>query len=393
MRSFAPILAAATLLIATGACSTSSSSEGDPITIGEVASIKGAYAQLGVENSRAVQIAVDQINANGGVLGRKLKVIVKDDNSQAQQSVQAFESLRSSGVAAVVGAAATDSELATLPSVDKAQLPYISLSPAEEQVKPIHPYVFLVPATTIAYADRILQYFKATGISRITVAYDGQNSYGTSGFAATKALASRYGVRLVATKRFESADTDFTGVFDSASGSDAQALLAWGAGPTMTTLAKQHAGAGVTMPLVLTGAQASALWLTPTGKAAEGVVVASAVGVIGGFLPEGSVKKAIGSLSNPFQAKYGHPPSQFAQDGYTAVQLIVAAIDKAGSTEPSKVRAALEGLALTTPNGKYRYSKTDHAGVGSEWISINVVKDGAFVPTSWAESQFAVSAI
>jgi branched-chain amino acid transport system substrate-binding protein len=117
--------------------------------------------------------------------------------------------------------------------------------------------------------------------------------------------------------------------------------------------------------------------------------VASSIGVIGQHLPDGKQKQAIDELATPFQSKHGYPPPQFAQDGYSAVKLLVAAIEKAGSADRDKIRDALEGLNLLTPNGKYAYGPTDHSGLRGEFIAITTVRGGAFVPTDWARTQLA----
>jgi branched-chain amino acid transport system substrate-binding protein len=71
------------------------------------------------------------------------------------------------------------------------------------------------------------------------------------------------------------------------------------------------------------------------------------------------------------------------------VKLLAAAIEKANGVDKQKVRDALEGLTLLTPNGTYRYSKTDHSGLKPDFISINRITSGAFVPTDWAKTQLA----
>jgi branched-chain amino acid transport system substrate-binding protein len=71
------------------------------------------------------------------------------------------------------------------------------------------------------------------------------------------------------------------------------------------------------------------------------------------------------------------------------VKLLAAAIDKAGGTDRKKVRDALEGLRLTTPNGTYAYSATDHGGLTTDYISINTVRGGAFVPTDYSKAKLA----
>jgi branched-chain amino acid transport system substrate-binding protein len=371
----------------------SSAGDGEgPVRVGQIVSLTGNYAPLGTENEKSVALAVEQVNAAGGVLGRKIELIVRDDKSQPDQSVLAFNDIKGKDVAAVIGSPFSNSALATIPLVDREKIPYISLTPADEQVKPIHPYVFVVPATSATYADRILQYLKAQNITKVAVAYDGKSSYARAGFNGTKDKASGHGITLTATPEFQTTTTEFSGVFNQVRSSGAQALVVWATGPPGVALAKQYATAGVKVPVVFTGAQASKLWLEPVGAAAEGAFVASSIGVVGSSLPDGAQKKAIDELAGPFQSKYGYAPPQFAQDGYTGVKLLVAAIEKAGSTEPEKVRAALEGLTATTPNGTYAYSATDHAGLKADFISINSVKGGAFVPTEWAREQLAAVA-
>nr|WP_281291900.1 hypothetical protein [Streptomyces tailanensis] len=66
---------------------------------------------------------------------------------------------------------------------------------------------------------------------------------------------------------------------------------------------------------------------------------------------------------------------------------MAAAIEKAKSTDHEKIRQAMEELTLTTPNGTYRYSEKDHSGLSPDYISVNTVTDGTFVPTVWSKSE------
>ncbi len=109
-------------------------------------------------------------------------------------------------------------------------------------------------------------------------------------------------------------------------------------------------------------------------------------------LPDGAQKDAISELTGPFASTHGYAPPQFAADGYSGVKLLAAAIQHAGSTDTSKIQKALEKLTLTTPNGTYHYSATDHSGLSSKYISIDVVDSGTFQPTGWAAAQLAAVA-
>jgi branched-chain amino acid transport system substrate-binding protein len=97
----------------------------------------------------------------------------------------------------------------------------------------------------------------------------------------------------------------------------------------------------------------------------------------------------VSELTTAFQRKYGYPPPQFAQDGYSGVKLFGAAVEKAKSVDHDKLQAALEGLSLVTPNGLYKYSKTDHSGLTADYIAVCSVRSGRFEPTEWTRTQVA----
>ncbi len=394
LRALSTMTVAGVLLAMAGCGGTDSSGSGgsEPVKVGVIVSLTGNYAPLGSEDRKSIELAVQQINDKGGLLGRKIELTVKDDKSQPDQSVLAFNELKGAGVVAVIGSPFSNSALATIPQVDRAKIPYISLTPADEQVNPVHPYVFVVPATSGTYAERILQYYQAQKYTKVAVAYDTKSSYAQAGFAGMQAKAATYGVSLVATEQFQTTTTEFSAVLNRVKASGAQALTVWATGPPAVAFAKQYPTAGLDIPLMFTGAQASTLWLQPTGAAAEGVYVASSVSVVSDALPAGALKQAIDEMATPFAAKHGYPPPQFAGDGYTGVKLLAAAVTGAQSTDPEKIRSALEGLTLTTPNGTYRYSATDHAGLAATYIAVAVVKDGKFQATDWARDQLAAVA-
>jgi len=393
VRRLLTTLAALVLALPIAACGDNSTDDtGDePINVGLIVSLTGNYAPLGSEDKKSVELAVQQINSAGGLLGRQIKLIERDDKSQPEQSVLSFNEIKND-VVAVIGSPFSNSALATIPQVDRDKIPYVSLTPADEQVNPIHPYVFVVPATSATYAERTLQYYQAQGYTKVAVAHDSRSSYANAGAAGMKAKAAQHGVTLVANEEFQTSTTEFSAVLNHVKASGAQALMVWATGPPAVAFAKQYATANLGIPLMFTGAQASTLWLKPTGPAAEGVFVSSSIAVVGDALPAGAQKTAIDEMAKPFTTQYGYPPPQFAADGYTGAKLLAAAIQKANSTDADKIRAAFEGLTLTTPNGTYKYSATDHAGLTADYISINVVKGGAFQATDWAKGKLAAVA-
>jgi len=361
----------------------------ETIQLGLIASLTGKFSALGSEDKKAVELAVEQVNATGGLLGKKVAIVTRDDQTLPDKSVLAYNDLKTEKVVAVIGSVFSNSALATLPLAERDHMPYLSLTPAEEQVQPVKPYVFVIPALSTAFAERYLEYMQAQKIRKIAIAHDTKGAYAISGYNATKSLAGKYGVELVRDEVFETTTTDFSPLFTHIKGSGAQAFLFWGTGPSGVTVTKQYAATESKIPLFMTPSQASKLWLDPVGSAAEGVTVLSSIGVVGEFLPEGPQRQVIEQMARPFKEKYGYPPPQFAQDGYSACLLLFEAIRRAASTDATKIQQALENLTLVTPNGTYKYTPSDHSGLTREFVSVNVVKEGKFVPTDWAKEKLA----
>jgi branched-chain amino acid transport system substrate-binding protein len=401
------LVASAAFLFAGGACRKGADKEKDPgqhvqadakavtpekaetIKVGLIASLTGKFSALGSEDKKAVELAIEQVNAAGGLLGKKLSLVTRDDQTLPDKSVLAYNDLKAENVVAVVGSVFSNSALATVPLAQRDGIPYLSLTPAEEQVTPIKPYVFVIPALSTTFAERYLEYMQAQKIQKVAVAHDTKGAYAISGYKATQSLAAKYGVKLVRDEVFETATADFSPLFTHLKGSDAQAFLFWGTGPSGVTITKQYAAAGIKVPLFVTPSQASKLWLEPVGAAGEGVTVMSSIGVVGEFLPEGPQKQIIQRMAVPYQQKHGYPPPQFAQDGYSACLLLFEAIKTSGSTDRAKIQQALENMTLLTPNGKYRYTPTDHSGLTRDYLSVNVVQQGKFVPTDWSKEKLA----
>ncbi|MEO3789105.1 ABC transporter substrate-binding protein [Nonomuraea sp. B10E15] len=391
MRRLLPSLAV--LVLAVAACGGSGGGgDGpgaqDPIKVGLIVSLTGNYTPLGSEDKKAVELAVEQVNAQGGLLGRTVELVTRDDKTAPDQGIVAYNQIKGE-IDALIGPVFSNSALAIEPLAQRDKMPYLSLAPTQEQVEPIKPYIFVTPALSSMYAERYLQYIQAEGIKTVAVAWDSKSAYSVSGHEAMVELAPKYGVTIAVDESYETTTSDFSPLFQHVRDSKAEALVFWGSGAPGVTAAKQYVASGLKTPLFLTASQASKLWLEPMGDAAEGMTVQSAIGVVGEHLPDGKQKQVIEQMATPYEQKHGYPPPQFAQDGYSASLLLFEAVRKANSTDKTKIQQALETMDLITPNGRFQYSPTDHSGLSPDFISVNTVKNGQFVPTEWAKDELA----
>lgn len=392
-RSIAATAFAGLLALALSACGGGgggSSSDSGPIHIGQIASLTGNYTPLGSNDKLGAAQAVKEINDSGGLLGgRKIKLTVKDDKTEPDQAVIAFNDLAGSGVVAVVGSSFSNSSLAVIPQADRKQLVYVSTAAADEQVQPVHDYAFMTPPTAGVVAEQLLRYFQDQGWTKMAVAYDTKSAFAQTGWKKMSALAGKYGVTFTDEETFEATTTNFSSVLTHVRNSDAQGLMVWATGAAPVILTKQFASAGLDMPLVMSHAEASTLYTEPAGPAADGVILATSLGVVGPELPDSKVKDVTLKMAGPFQEANGYYPPQFALDGYNAVKLIAAAIEKAGSTDPGEIQKAMENLTLQTPEGEYTYTPSDHSGLTVDDVAIAEVQDGEFHLTDWSKEQLS----
>jgi branched-chain amino acid transport system substrate-binding protein len=389
-----------TTTLAMAACSTTGGTTGEtagtnngktetgPITIGMVVPLTGPYAPLGTGDKAAAEQEVAAINAAGGIDGRQIKLIVKDDKTDVTQSVTEFNQLAADkSVSAMLSSSFASASAASAASALANKIPTLALSPISVLADGSNKYAFTVPATPEVYAQAMVEYFVAEGVKSIAIGYAGGDVYGQTGNEATKAAAAKAGVKIALDEAYDQKATDFTALITHVKGTDAEGLLVWGAGPAPVIITKQLAGTGI-QPY-MTGAEASSLYVQPAGAAAEGVIMSSSIAVAGDELPAGPLKTKIDSFVTPWKAanKDVNPP-QFAFDGLTGIDLIKAAIEKAGSSERDAIRDALESLDVLMAAGHYKYSPTNHAGLTTDAVAIVKVKDGKFVATDYSLGRF-----
>lgn len=399
-RTALAVLTAVTMAV-TAACGNSESTRssgsaealepGAPINVGLIATLTGPYAALGTGDRQGATIATEQINAAGGIKGHKINLIIKDDRTEPNQSVVAFNQLLSEKVIGVLGSGNANAAIAVGPQAERAQLPYMSLSPSRQLVQPVKRHLFSLPPTSTLWAKRNLQWMQSEGIKKVAVVYASDDTFHIDGNRDVNAMAKEHGMTVVASEPIQTTATDFNTVLTKVRSSGAEALFLWVAGPAAVIITKQFDAAGMkqNMKLVMTGAQASTLYLEPAGAAADGVIVNGYNSVIGDFLPSGPLKAVYDKLAVPSMQQYKTPPAQFTCDAYSGAMLLYEAMKKAKELTPAAITDALNNLSLLTPNGRYTYTPTNHEGAQLENIAVFEARDGKFVPTEWQKQQFA----
>ncbi|MDB5932840.1 MAG: transporter substrate-binding protein [Massilia sp.] len=368
------------VLFAAMAVAAAGASAADPIRIGSVLSVSGPAAFLGDPELKTLQMYVEKINAEGGVLGRKLELVHYDDGSDAAKANSFTKRLiESDKVDVLIGGTTTGATMAMAPLVDKASLPFISLAGAVVVIDPVKKWVFKTPHTDRMAAEKVFEDMKKRGITRVGLLSE-TSGFGASGRKETQAVAAKYGVTLVADETYGPKDTDITAQLTRIKGAPGvQAVFVFGLGQGPAVVTKNYGQLGMTaLPMYQSHGVASDEYIKLAGKAAEGVRLPTPALLIAGALPAGDRQKSVVTgYDKAYKERYKMDPSTFGGYALDALNLSVDAIKRAGGTDREKVRAALEntkGFVGTT--GVFNMSAADHMGLDLSAFRMVEVKNG-----------------
>lgn len=351
-----------------------------PIKIGAIVSATGPASFLGDPQQKTLQQYVDKINAAGGVLGRKLALVLYDDASDANKA-NAFTRrlIIQDEVDVIIGASTTGSTMAMVPQIEAAKIPAISLAAASVIVEPVKPYVFKMPHSDRMAAYKVLEDMKRRGFTQLALLSD-TGGFGKSGRSETLKAAEALGMKIVEDQTYGEKDTDMTPQLTRAKSSPAQAILLFGTGQAPAIIARNYQQLAIKLPLYTTHGQASLEFIRIAGKASEGIRMPSPALLIANALPESDPQRGISvDYSKGFESAFKMDVSTFGGYAHDAVLLVANAIQRAGGTDKEKVRAAIESTkGFVGVSGIYSMSAQDHMGLDNTAFRMVEIANGAY---------------
>jgi branched-chain amino acid transport system substrate-binding protein len=388
MNLFRRSLLAAVAIAALGATQALPAQAADPIKVGLSGPFTGGSASMGVSMRDGVKLAVAEINKAGGVLGRPILLVERDDEARNELGVQiAQELINKEQVVATLGYINTGVALASQRFYQEAEIPVLNnvatgtiISHQFEAPKAEHNFVFrtsapdIIQSAMIAEEAVVRQGFKAPAILA-----DSSN-YGQLGRKDLVAALDKRGVKPVAEEKFNVGDTDMTSQLLKVKQAGADVILTYAIGPELAQIANGMAKLAWKLPMIGSWTLSMATFIDNAGANGDGAMMPQTFIQ----LPTTPKRKA---FIEAYQAAYkidriASPVS--AAQGYDSVYLLAAAITQAGGTEGDKIRAALEDLntkvegVVTTYDRPF--SATDHEAITSNIPVFGVVKGGRVVP-------------
>lgn len=379
-RRLSALLAATALSAALAACGggsggTGSAGEDGPIRIGAILGISGRFAFVGAPQQQALQLAQEQINADGGIAGRQVEFVIYDDEVDETKSVPLANRLISEDrVVAIIGPSITVPALAVQPVVERAKVPNITLTSKAIWEGKDNSFVFhTTPREEVEVKSTLAFIQRELSVSKIGVIYDRQ-PYGTGNLAYIKQFAPDFGLQVVAEEGIENNDTNADAQVQRARSAGAEAVILWVGDPAASSVAKAIQQAGWDVPVIGSSAIAGPRFPELAGPAGEGVYSNSTYDTAN---PPANQERFL----EEFQARFGSAPTQFAGFAYDAAFALKNAIEKAGGkTDGESIRAGLidmqpyEGVVAT-----YDFEPDNHNGIpNGPLFYIVQVNDGAF---------------
>lgn len=351
------------------------------IKIGATVSETGPASFLGDPEAKTLKMLVEDINAKGGVNGEQLKLVIYDDGGDPNKArTFATRLVEDDEVVAVIGGTTTGTSMAVIPVLEDAEVPFISLAGAIEIIDPVRPYTFKTPHTDRMACAKIFEDMKKNGIGKIGM-ISGSDGFGASMKKQCLSIIGDYGIEVLADETYGPTDADMTPQLTNIKGKEGiQAVLnpGFGQGPAIVT--RNYAQLAIGLPLYQSHGVASDGFIDLAGKdAAEGVRLPGTALLVAKLLPENDPQRAVvTAYKEAYEKATGKSVSTFGGYAHDALYILVDALKRAGSAEPSDIRDAIEatkGLVGTT--GTVTMSADDHLGLDlSAFRMLRIEKGG-----------------
>jgi branched-chain amino acid transport system substrate-binding protein len=370
----------AAAVVAAGFCAVAGAANAaDPIKIGAFLSATGPASFLGEPEKKTLEMYVHKLNKEGGVQGRKIELVVYDDGGAGDKaSTFAKRLIESDKVDIIIGGSTTGTTMAAVPLIERAGVPFISLAGAVVIVEPVKKWVFKTPHTDRMAAEKVFGDMQKKGITKIGMISE-DAGFGKSGHDQSLAVVKNYGIEIIADEVYSPKDPDVTAQLTkikNVPGVQAVFNFGFGQGPAIVT--KNFKQLGMTVPLYQSHGVASKDYIKLAGAAAEGVRLPAAGLVVPEQLAATDPQKpVVTAFKKEYEDAFKSDVSTFAGHAYDGLQIALAAILRAGSTDKAKVRDEIEKTSgYVGTGGLVSMSPTDHMGLSPSAFHMVEIRNG-----------------
>ena len=335
-NSSLPLAVACGLFLALTWTGCDKSGGGDVIKVGEYASLTGKEASFGQMSHHGTELAIDEVNARGGALGKKLKLLTEDNQSKQGESKTCVDKLISrDGVIAILGEAASGRSLEAAPICQEEKIPMIAPSSTDPKVTATGDYIFRVCFISSFQARVIAKFALGTlKLKNVAMLTDVGLPYSVGLAESFKPAFLAGGGKIIAEQNYSSGDKDFRAQLTAVKAAKPDGIFVPGYYTEAGLICRQAKELGINAPIFGGDGWESAKLVEIGGEAVEGKYFAT-------HFSAKQKSAAVQEFTKKFVAKYGVEPDAMAALGYDSAMLLADAIKRAGTTDGPKLREAL----------------------------------------------------
>ncbi len=356
----------------------SAPAETGPIKIGAILDVTGAGASLGVPERQTLELLAEQLEAEGGINGREVELLIEDNQSTEDGAAKAMSKLvDQEEVDIILGASRTGPSLAMRPIAESSETPMISLA-ANQAIVEGSEWVFKTAQNDRVVIERMIGYMESQGFETIGLARDA-SGFGEGVQEMFDEIGADAGISVIVAEKFAPDATDFTAQMVNLREADADVNVIWGIPPAAGLAQKAYRQLGIDTPVMQSHGIGNQVFLDTAGEAANGLIAPLGRLVVADQLPdEDPQKEVITEFIEDYTEKYDMGPSTFSGHAYDGWMLAIDALREAG-TDKAAVRDHLEQVTdFVGISGIFTMTPEDHSGLSSEALQLVTVEDGSW---------------
>ena len=306
------------------------------ILIGEFSSLTGTTATFGQSTHHGLELAVEEANSAGGALGKKIKLLVEDDQSKPEEAAAVVTKLITrDNVKAIVGEVASSRSLAAAPICQRFQIPMVSPSSTNPEVTKKGDFIFRVCYIDPFQGEMIAKFvYRSLGLKKAAVLKDVKNDYSVGLAQFFTETFTALGRVVVAEQAYSEGDSDFKAQLTALNAAEPEVVVVPGYYIEGALIVKQARGLNMTMPFVGGDGWDSSKLLEVGGQAMNNTYFTT-------HYSSDDTAAAVQHFVAKYHSRYGERPDAMAALGYDAGLILVDAIRRAGSTQGPAIRDAL----------------------------------------------------
>ncbi|HTF99772.1 MAG TPA: ABC transporter substrate-binding protein, partial [Nitrospirota bacterium] len=265
----------------------------DTIKVGAILAVTGPASNLGAPEARTLEMLVEDINAKGGIIGKKVELVIKDSGGSSEKAVSfAKQLIEEEKVFALIGPSTSGETMAIKNIAEEGKTILLSCAAAEVIVNPVAKYVFKVaPKDSFAVA-KIFDEMNKMKIKKIGV-LSSNTGFGKAGKEQLEKLAPESGIEIVISEVYDKSATDLTAEVTKLKAKSVQAIVNWSIEPAQSIVIKNARQIGLKVPIFQSHGFANIQYAKAAGAAAEGVIFPASRIVVADALPDKNVQKPV----------------------------------------------------------------------------------------------------